>query len=84
MAGHYRLGARLPATPGSVMDIVRQYVAADPGISHSHLIAQMMNRGTDDWPERVRRDSSAQEVGSELWCNGYVNGAVREGYLLRD
>ena len=66
------------------MDIIRQHVAADPGISHSYLVARMMSRGENEWPERVTRDPSVQGFGSERWCNGYVNGAVREGYLIRD
>ena len=84
MAGHYRLGERLPGTPGNLWDIIRTYVAAEPGISHSHLLAKMMSRERYDWPTRVLNANSVQGVGSELWCNGYISGAVREGYLLRD
>jgi hypothetical protein len=65
-------------------DIIREYVAADPGISHSRLIARMMGRGPGEWPKAVLNANSVQGVGSESWCTGYVNGAVREGYLLRD
>ena len=84
MAGHYRLGERLPATPGNMWDIIRSYVAAAPGLSHSRLIAGMMSRNHDQWPARVREAHSIQGVGSELWCDGYIKGAVREGYVLRD
>jgi hypothetical protein len=67
-----------------MMDIMRGYVAAEPGISHSLLLARMMARPANEWPEKVLRENSVQGVGSERWCQGYLNGAVRKGYLLRD
>ena len=84
MGGHYRLGPRLPATLGNMWDIIRFIVAADVGLSHSRLLGQMMAQDLGSWPEKVRKDPSKQGIGSELWCNGYINGAVRGGYLTRD
>ena len=84
MAGHYRLGPKLPATVGNMWDLIRAYVAEAPGLSHSRLLAKMVARGANDWPVKVLRDQSVQGVGSERWCNGYINGAVREGYFIRD
>ena len=84
MAGHYRLGDKLPGTPGNMWDIIRGYVAKEPGLSHSRLLGQMRARPQAEWPANVRRNPSVQGVGSERWCHDYINGAVRHGYLVRD
>lgn len=84
MDRHYRLGPKLPGTAGNMWDIIRGYVSARPGIGHSELMASMMARKLSDWPPRVLRDPSIQGIGSEKWCNGYLKGAVRLGYLIRD
>lgn len=83
MAGRYRLGKKLAATPGNMWDLIRSDVASEPGLGHDRLLMKMMSRSLDDLPERVRRDRSQQGIGSERWCAGYINGAVREGCIER-
>lgn len=83
MSGNYRLGPKAPATPDNMWDIIRGMVAADPGLSHSRLLGRMTARDPSSWPEKVRRKPSKLGVGSDEWCHGYINGAVREGYLVR-
>ena len=80
----YRLGDKLPATLGNMWDIIRGYVAVEPGVTHERLVALMMGRPIDTWPRKVLDDPSVQEIGSERWCHGYVQGAIREGYLKRE
>ena len=84
MSGHYRLGPKLPANPSNMWDIIRIFVAANPGLSHSRLLGVMIAHDPSDWPLKVLANPSKQVIGSEKWCQGYINGAVREGYLVRD
>jgi hypothetical protein len=64
-------------------DIIRGHVASEPGIDHDRLMARLMGMADREWPARVLANPSKQVVGSEKWCRGYLNGAVREGYLTR-
>jgi hypothetical protein len=64
-------------------DLTRGEVAAEPGLGHELLLQRMMQRSLDDLPLNVRRNRSVQGIGSERWCNGYINGAVRENYIER-
>jgi hypothetical protein len=69
-------------TPGNMWDIIQVYAGVEFGITRSGLISEMMKRDPSDWPPKVLAAQSLQGVGSERWCRGYVNGAIRKGFLV--
>lgn len=75
------LGPVLPKTEGNMWDIMRGYVQSGHDTETALLVA-MVDRPDDQWPPKVVEGDSLQKVGSERWCNGYIRGAIRLGYLV--
>lgn len=76
----YELGPVVSTAP--MWTIIRGYVREGYD-SYPALLAAMMNRRKDDWPKRVLDADSVQGVGSEMWCRGYINGAIREEHIKK-